>query len=103
MISNSLASRPSQLDSSPATWQRVMKEAVRDADELWRLLDLPADYVAQAHRAVDSFPLFVTLPFLVRMRCGNPQDRLLRQVLPLEAERIAAPGFTADPVGDQAA
>jgi L-lysine 2,3-aminomutase len=103
MISNSLAPRPLQLDSSPATWQRVMKEAVRDADELCRLLDLPPDYVARANRAVDSFPLFVPQPFLTRMRRGDPHDPLLRQVLPLEAETIAAPGFTADPVGDQAA
>ncbi len=103
MISNSLAPRPSQLDSSPATWQQVMKEAVCDADELCRLLDLPPDFAARANRAVDSFPLFVPRPFLTRMRRGDPHDPLLRQVLPLEAETIAAPGFTADPVGDQAA
>ena len=34
---------------------------------------------------------------------GDPADPLLRQVLPLDAETLAAEGFTADPVGDRSA
>lgn len=37
------------------------------------------------------------------MRPSDPDDPLLRQVLPLETETIAAAGFGADPVGDAAA
>jgi EF-P beta-lysylation protein EpmB len=37
------------------------------------------------------------------MRPGDPDDPLLRQVLPLADEMIAAPGFIADPVDDAAA
>jgi EF-P beta-lysylation protein EpmB len=37
------------------------------------------------------------------MERGNPQDPLLRQVLPLDDELTDKPGFTADPVGDVAA
>src|SRR5690606_9244238 len=36
------------------------------------------------------------------MRRGDPQDPLLRQVLPLEAELIEVPGYGPDPVGEQA-
>jgi L-lysine 2,3-aminomutase len=35
------------------------------------------------------------------MRRGDPHDPLLRQVLPLGAELVAAPGFSVDPVGDR--
>jgi EF-P beta-lysylation protein EpmB len=37
------------------------------------------------------------------MHRGDPQDPLLRQVLPLAAECLSAPGFAIDPVGDLAA
>jgi EF-P beta-lysylation protein EpmB len=37
------------------------------------------------------------------MRRGDPRDPLLRQVLPLAEEHLAAPGFSTDPVGDLAA
>jgi EF-P beta-lysylation protein EpmB len=35
------------------------------------------------------------------MRPGDPHDPLLRQVLPLAEELDEAPGFSADPVGDE--
>lgn len=41
--------------------------------------------------------------FAELMRPGDPNDPLLRQVLPLGAEHMPAPGFTLDPVGDAAA
>jgi EF-P beta-lysylation protein EpmB len=41
--------------------------------------------------------------FIARMRPGDVGDPLLRQVLPLDGERILLPGFVADPVADRAA
>ena len=102
MSSNTLASRPSPL-TAPASWQRVMKEAVRDVGELCRLLELPSDFADQATAATRQFPLFVPRPFLARMRRGDLADPLLRQVLPLDSEAAATTGFTTDPVGDLAA
>jgi L-lysine 2,3-aminomutase len=77
-----------------------MREAVRDVKELCQLLQLPPEFAAQAAGATGQFPLFVPRPFLARMRRGDASDPLLRQVLPLEAETIALPEYTADPVGD---
>jgi EF-P beta-lysylation protein EpmB len=37
------------------------------------------------------------------MRRGDPDDPLLRQVLPVEAETAEQPGFIADPLGERAA
>lgn len=41
--------------------------------------------------------------FAARMRPGDPDDPLLRQVLPLAQEAVPASGFVTDPVGDGAA
>lgn len=82
-------------------WQQSLKEAVRDPEELCRLLELPAEFVAGALRASEQFPLFVPRGYLARMRRGDPSDPLLRQVLPLGAELTAVAGFAPDPVGDR--
>jgi EF-P beta-lysylation protein EpmB len=57
--------------------------------------DLPASVAA-----TENFPLRVPLSFAAGMQKGNPQDPLLRQVLPIKAELFAYPGFSNDPVGD---
>jgi EF-P beta-lysylation protein EpmB len=85
-------------------WQRELADAVRDPVELLRLLELDRpELLEPALQASRLFPLRVTRSFIARMRKGDPGDPLLLQVLPLAAELEAAPGFTADPVGDLAA
>ena len=86
-----------------ASWQEAFKDAVRDPDELCRLLGLPETMVAPARAAARQFPLFVPRGFLARMRPGDPADPLLRQVLPVAEETADQPGFVVDPVGDAAA
>jgi L-lysine 2,3-aminomutase len=86
-----------------SSWQDAMKDAVRDVDELCRLLDLPSEFAVGAKAASRQFRLFVPRGFVARMRPGDPTDPLLRQVLPIDDETIDVPGFFADPVNDQAA
>ncbi len=85
------------------TWQDALRDAVRDANELCRMLDLPAEAAHAARQAASQFPLFVPRGFVARMRPGDPADPLLRQVLPLADELREVPGFVADPVCDAAA
>lgn len=81
-------------------WQRELAEAVRDPVELVRLLELPPALLKPARLASRHFPLRVPRAYIARMERGNPDDPLLRQVLPSAAELDAAPGFVTDPVGD---
>jgi EF-P beta-lysylation protein EpmB len=97
------AVRPRLARPEYASWQEALKDAVRSADELCRLLDLPTELAAAARRAGQQFPLFVPRGYLARMRPGDPADPLLRQVLPIADELLDVPGFVADPVGDAAA
>jgi EF-P beta-lysylation protein EpmB len=78
-----------------------VKEAIRDVDELCRVLRLPDDCLAA--QAADHFPVFVPRGYAARMRPGDPNDPLLLQVLPLAEELHDSPGFVADPVGDRLA
>jgi L-lysine 2,3-aminomutase len=80
-----------------------MRDAVRDPSELCRLLGLPEQFARSAKLAAGKFPLFVPRGFVARMRPGDLNDPLLRQVLPLMDESRAAPGYIADPVADEAA
>jgi EF-P beta-lysylation protein EpmB len=77
-----------------------METAIRDAGELCRRLELPADLALAGGRAAGSFPVFAPLAYVAKMRPGDPADPLLRQVLPLSEELVPVAGFSSDPVAD---
>lgn len=80
----------------PANWQAELVEAITSVDELLRLLELDPD--AAMALPESDFRLLVPRAFVDKMQVGNPDDPLLRQVLPLALED--APGGCRDPVGD---
>ncbi|MGH8214782.1 MAG: EF-P beta-lysylation protein EpmB [Rhodanobacteraceae bacterium] len=83
-------------------WRQSLREAVTDPRELLALLGLPQ--LAGHLPAGDAgFPLKVPRSFVMRMRHGDPDDPLLRQVLPQLAECKEATAFSDDAVGDLAA
>jgi EF-P beta-lysylation protein EpmB len=86
--------------ASATAWRTVMAEALRDVDALWQALDLPSEMLPAAREQAKVFPLMVTSPFLSRMQPSNPNDPLLRQVLPLAEEGEVVPGYGPDPVGE---
>jgi len=86
--------------SQPPPWQREMARAIRDPAELLELLGLDAAFLPAARRAAERFPLLVPRSFVERMGHADPEDPLLRQILPLDAELASQRGFVADPVGD---
>ncbi len=84
-------------------WQQALREAIRDPRELCRVLDLPVNFETAAIQVAEDFPLFVPRGYAGRIRRGDPHDPLLRQVLPLDAERAEHGDYAADPVGDTSA
>ncbi|MEJ1095018.1 MULTISPECIES: EF-P beta-lysylation protein EpmB [unclassified Pseudoxanthomonas] len=87
----------------PPRWQQAWREAVRDPAELLSLLGLDGLADRVSAEATAQFPLRVPRGFIARMRHGNPDDPLLRQVLPLDDEMRPVPGFALDAVGDSTA
>lgn len=87
--------------ASAVSWHRSLAEAIRDPDTLIDALNLAEELRSPARQAAELFPLLVPRSYLRRMEPGNPDDPLLRQVLPLHAETVETPGFVVDAVGDE--
>jgi EF-P beta-lysylation protein EpmB len=81
-------------------WQKEMAQAINSPRELLRRLDLPLSLLSAAEKAHRLFPLRVPESYLRRIRRGDIQDPLLRQILPLEQELEKRPDYLPDPVGD---
>ena len=81
-------------------WQRVLAAAVRNPDELLRMLNLSDEVCAREVYFPDDFKLLVPVSYVERMQKGNWDDPLLKQVLPTLNETREVPGYVADPVGD---
>jgi len=84
----------------PPAWQRELQRAVTDPAELLAILGLGPEWLEPARAAAARSPLRVPRGFLGRIRPGDPDDPLLRQVLPLGVELDEVPGYGGDPVGD---
>jgi len=78
-------------------WQQQLREAVRSRAELLAALELPAT-LGGAGGA--DFPVLVPRPYLARMRRGDPDDPLLRQVLATASEDEDVPGYVAEPLAE---
>jgi len=93
-------------DAIPLTpsgdWQSQLRAAIADPAELAAALGLDPTLFGDSAGASADFALRVPRPFVARMRRGDPQDPLLRQVMAAGAELAEAPGFTDDPVGEVA-
>ena len=87
----------------PRGWQQAWRASVRDPAELLGLLGLEGEAAAVPREAMATFALRVPRGFIARMRRGDRDDPLLRQVLPLVDELRTVPGFDLDAVGDGAA
>ena len=79
-------------------WQTQLSEAVTSVDELLAHLEL------SAHRAdvyvPQHFKLRVPRGFVAKMRVGDINDPLLKQVLPDVQEQMAVTGYVSDPLSE---
>ncbi|HET8800747.1 MAG TPA: EF-P beta-lysylation protein EpmB [Marinobacter sp.] len=86
------------------SWQQLLSESITSPEILLDRLGLPAEHWLSGARAGHRlFPVRVPEPFLNRMERGNPEDPLLRQVLPLDQETRQVPGFVSDPLAEEGA
>ena len=80
------------------SWQKELGEVVTDPEQLLRLLDItPADYI-QHFKARSLFPVRVPRSFIKRMKNGDINDPLLKQVMPLSKEFVVTEGYSVDPL-----
>jgi len=84
-------------------WQEALSDLITDPKELLTLLHLDPGLLEAARAAVQQFPLKVPRGFVARMQKGNPNDPLLKQVLPLDLELSVTPGYDSDPLREKKA
>lgn len=95
---NSISSITLQQDEP--TWQHLLSNAIDDPKALLEHLNLPQNLLDGAQKGSDLFSMKVPEPYLSRIEPGNPEDPLLRQVLPLNDELADVSGFVADPLAE---
>lgn len=81
-------------------WQEELSASFGTTEQLLDFLEIEAGKTPLLPQSANPFPLKVTRSFASRMEKGNPDDPLLRQVLPIEAENENSAHFLEDPVGD---
>ncbi len=82
------------------SWQGVLASAIRDPLELLSLLELDVHEYKKHLYHPEKFKLLVPLSYVSKMKKGDWNDPLLKQVLPVQNETQSVVGFIADPVGD---
>lgn len=94
----------SQNSAMPTDWQQGLRDMIRTPEALLQALDLPEHLLPAAQQGHQLFPIRVTRAFLQRIRPADPDDPLLRQILPLSFEMEASPqGYGKDPLAEDQA
>jgi L-lysine 2,3-aminomutase len=88
----------SAIEKAAEDWQSQLRNVITSRDELLNAVNLRLEDVGSAGEACQDFPLKVPRSFVSRMRCADPQDPLLLQVLSLNREMTDNAGYTMDPL-----
>lgn len=84
-------------------WQEELANLITDPVELINVLELDTALIPAAKLASQQFPLKVTQSYLRNMQKRDPNDPLLRQVLPLGLELQVTPGYQHDALAESKA
>lgn len=85
-------------DQLHTSWQKELSNVVTDPKKLLEMLEIDDNDYLQHFNARTLFPVRVPKPFISRMKKGDFNDPLLRQVMPLSDEFIISSGYSTDPL-----
>ena len=80
------------------SWQEEMAQMITRLDELLTFVEIDAGHIESMTDATPDFPLRVPRPYARRIKPGDINDPLLRQILPLQQEHDTPTGFVSDPL-----
>lgn len=83
-----------------ADWREQLRNVITDGPSLLAELGLDAAALGFSEQACRDFSLRVPRAFVRRMRPGDPNDPLLRQVLATADELSSPAGYGPDPTGE---
>ena len=85
-------------DENYVDWQKLLAKAIRDPLELLKMLDLDEGKYRDQLMLDSKFKLFVTRSYVQKIKKGDWNDPLLKQILPIKEEAQITAGFMNDPV-----
>lgn len=88
------------LKNTPQTAEKRPSRLITDLTELLAFVELTVNDLPEIYSAA-HFPLRVPMGFAAKIRKGDPEDPLLKQVLPLSTETQRVPGYSVDPLGER--
>jgi EF-P beta-lysylation protein EpmB len=80
------------------SWQKELAQAITTPEQLLQMLAIDSAPYQHHFAARRLFPMRVPRPFIAKMKPGDINDPLLKQVLPLTDEFSQMDGFVADPL-----
>ncbi len=100
-VSSSSVQLPTQKTSPDTPWQQLFSESLLTPEQLVQRLALPEALLTEIKQASELFQLRVPAPYLNRIKKGDINDPLLKQVLPLGLEAVQTPGYVTDPLQEK--
>ena len=85
-------------DKLHTSWQKELANVITDPKILLELLDISPEQYQHHFNARKLFPVRVPRPLLSRMKKGDINDPILKQVMPLSAEFMITDGYLDDPL-----
>ncbi len=82
-------------------WQKDLREVITEPEKLLKMLNIAPEDYKQHFKARQLFPVRVPKSFIKRMKKGDINDPLLKQVMPLNKEFVVTEGFSQDPLQEQ--
>ena len=80
------------------SWQKDLQKVITEPEELLALVNIDPKQYLQHFKARQLFPVRVPRPFIKRIKKGDINDPLLKQVMPLSSEFAVTDGFVTDPL-----
>ena len=81
-------------------WQAKLQQLFNDPDLVLREVETTISAELISKKASESFSMRVPKEFIDRIKKGDPDDPLLKQILPVKDEEFEVDGFTTDPLAE---
>ena len=85
-------------DKLHTSWQKELANVITDPKKLLEMVDISPEHYQQHFSARKLFPVRVPRPIITRIKKGDINDPILKQVMPLRSEFIMTPDYSEDPL-----